>query len=172
MWKKLLAGLLLIPLLDALFLVFVAGQLGWQLTVLLVVLTALLGVVFIRAEGRHTIRRFERSVAEGDIPTNELLDAGFLIAAGALLLTPGLVTDGLGFLFVFPPTRALFRGALKRFVVVPYVDRKTGGLASGSVYTFGFPQTGAPSGSEAGTGSEGETVNLGRDEYDVDEDRR
>ncbi|MFB6121334.1 MAG: FxsA family protein [Halobacteriaceae archaeon] len=170
----LLLALLVIPLADALFLVFVAVELGWKLTVALVVLTALVGMVFVRAEGRHTMRKIQRAVAEGRAPTDELLDGALLLVAGAFLLTPGLVTDGLGLLLVFRPTRYPFRLAVKRFVV-PKLDERSGGFATGNVYTFGFPGgDGGPSdGNDAATG--GETVDLGEDDYDVqfgDEDDR
>ncbi|WP_135807032.1 FxsA family protein [Halorussus marinus] len=137
--KRALAALLLIPLLDALFLVFVAAQLGAVPTVALVVLTALLGMLFVRAEGRHTVRKLQRRLAEGGVPTDELTDGALLIAAGAFLLTPGLVTDAVGFLLAFPPSRILVREAVQKWVIKPYVEQKTGGFATGNVYTFGFP---------------------------------
>lgn len=146
MWKRILLLLLLIPLADALFLVVVADFLGWQLTVLIVVLTALLGMMFVQLEGRRTLRRINRSLQEGRPPTDELLDGGFLIAAGAFLLTPGLVTDGLGFLFVFPPSRYVFREVIKRWIIVPYVDARTDGFVTGRVYTGGFPGDHRPDG--------------------------
>ena len=55
------------------------------------------------------------------------------------MLTPGLVTDAVGLLLVVPVTRWPIRTALKRWLVVPYIDRKTGGIASGNVYVGGFP---------------------------------
>lgn len=135
-----IAGLLLIPLLDVLFLAYVASALlGWQWTILLVVLTALLGMLFVRAEGRHTLRKIQQALGEGRAPTNEIIDGGMLIAAGAFLLTPGLVTDAIGFILVLPITRIPLRMALKKFLIVPYVDKQTGGFATGKVYTFGFP---------------------------------
>ena len=163
MWKRILLVLLLIPLLDALFLVVVADFLGWQLTVLLVVLTALVGMLFVRAEGRRTIRRLQRTIAEGRMPTDELMDGAFLIAAGAFLLTPGLVTDALGFLFVIPPTRYVFRTIVKRLIVTPYLDKKTGGFVSGDVYTFGFP------GPDEEGGRDDDVVDVGGGR--IDEDR-
>lgn len=139
MWKRIALLLLLIPLVDALFLVVVADFLGWQLTVLLVVLTALIGILLVQAEGTRAIRRLQRQVMSGQSPTNTLLDGAFLIAAGAFLLTPGLVTDAIGLLFVLPPTRFVIRTAVKRLVILPYLDRKSGGFVSGEVYTMGFP---------------------------------
>ena len=139
MLLRILALLLLIPLFDAVVLVAVATQLGAVPTVALVVLTALLGLLLVRAEGRHTARKIQQRVQHGELPADELMDGGLLIAAGAFLLTPGLVTDFVGFLLVVPVTRWPIRKAIKRFVVVPYLDRKTGGVASGAVYGGGFP---------------------------------
>ena len=137
--RTLLALLLVVPLVDALFLIYVATRLGWAVTVALVVLTAILGMLLLRAEGRATLARVQRKLARGEPPTNELLDGGLLIAAGALLLTPGLVTDGIGFLFAFPLTRVPIRTVIKKYVVVPYIDRETSGFATGNVYIGGFP---------------------------------
>ena len=194
--RWLFVALLVVPLADAVFLVFVAGEIGWELTIALVVLTALLGTLFVRAEGRATIRRLQRSLAKGQPPTDELVDGALLIAAGAFLLTPGLVTDAIGFLFVVPVTRIPIRYALKRWVITPKLDAKTGGFATGNVYTFGFPgddddgngpfaNGGGPfggGGSGSADGSAGpfdprnagdarddsDTVDLGEDAYDVD----
>jgi UPF0716 protein FxsA len=191
----LLAVLLLVPLVDAALLVFVAGKIGGAETVLLVVLTALIGTLLLRAEGRRTLRKITRKLQTGEVPTNELIDGGLLIASGAFLITPGLVTDLLGFLLVFPVTRVPIRMVLKKYVILPYMDDRTGGFASGNVYTFGFPDPkepgqvgpqdfdldGTPGGSQSdgpapdGAGSPdggGTTIDLDADEYDVDDDDR
>lgn len=155
-WRYVLAALLLVPLVDATLLVFVAGEIGGVTTVLLVVLTGLLGMLLVRAEGRHTLRKLRRAVGRGEPPTDQLLDGAFLIAAGAFLLTPGLVTDVLGFLFALPPTRYPVREALKRYVVVPYLDEQTGGFATGNVYVGGFPGGGdREDGGLGGVGTDG-----------------
>lgn len=193
-----LFALLLIPLADALVLVLVAAEvLGAVPTVALVVLTALLGLVFVRAEGRRTLGKIQRSLAAGEVPTDELLDGGLLIAAGAFLLTPGLVTDAIGLLIVFPPTRIPLRLAIKKWWVVPAIDDRTDGFATGKVYTFGFPgpdtgeesgagpgsgpgpwrgpgpgpRSGSGSGSRSGSnGDDDETIDLGEDDYSVSPD--
>ncbi|OYR48907.1 membrane protein FxsA [Halorubrum sp. Ea1] len=144
--RTLLALLLVVPLVDALFLIVVATRLGWAVTVALVVLTAVLGMLLLRAEGRATLARVQRKLARGEPPTDELLDGGLLIAAGAFLLTPGLVTDAVGFLLALPLSRVPIRMALKKYVVVPYLDSETGGFASGNVYIGGFPGDGASGG--------------------------
>lgn len=167
----LLVALLVVPLADALFLVVVAVNLGWMLTVALVVLTALVGMAFVRAEGRHTMRAVRRSVAEGDPPTDELLDGALLLVAGAFLLTPGLVTDALGLLLVFRPTRYPFRVVAKK-LVVSRLDERSGGFATGKVYTWGFPGDADPS--NAGGHASGDAYDLDEDAYEVqfeEEDR-
>ncbi len=166
--------LLLIPFLDAVVLAIVVSQtpwFGWVGMVLLVVLTGLIGMLLVRAEGRRTLRKMHRSLLAGEPPTNQLLDAALLIAAGAFLLTPGLVTDALGVLLIVPPTRIPIRMALKRFVVVPYADKKTGGIASGAVWTFGFPDQGPSGRGGQGRASSGaDTYDLSEDSYTVDDD--
>lgn len=172
MKRWLMAGLLLIPLVDVALLVVVAGYINWVPTIALVVLTALVGMLFVRAEGRHTLRRIQSALMRGDIPTNEVIDGGLLIAAGAFLLTPGLVTDLIGLLIVVPLTRIPIRMGLKRFVIVPMMDSKTGGFATGTVYTAGFPNdevTGSSDffGTDA-TGRSEEYYDVGPDAYEVE----
>ncbi|MFB6134666.1 MAG: FxsA family protein [Halanaeroarchaeum sp.] len=184
MVRWLIAALLLVPLADAFLLVVVASYVGAVPTVALVVLTALIGMLLVRAEGRHTLRRMQQSAAQGEIPTDEAIDGGMLIAAGAFLLTPGLVTDVIGLLFTVPLTRIPIRIALKRFVIVPLLERESGGFATGRIYTFGFPDDdsggvaggrmgssgpGTGPGGDAGGGDE-ETVDLGPDAYRVEFD--
>jgi UPF0716 protein FxsA len=154
-----LAGLLLIPLADSALLIVVADALGWPATVALVVLTGLLGTLLVRAEGRHTLRTASEKLRRGDPPTDEALDGALLVAAGAFLLTPGLVTDALGFLLALPPTRAPVRVLLKRYVVVPYLDRRVEGFATGAAWTGGFPD-----------GDDGATVDLDPEDYRVEDD--
>ncbi len=191
--RYVIAGLLGIPLLDATFLVFVAGAIGGVETVLLVVLTGLIGMLLVRAEGRHTLRKLQRTVAGGEPPTDELLDGAFLIAAGAFLLTPGLVTDTLGFLFALSPSRIVFRELLSRYVVTPYLDERTDGFATGNVYVGGFPgdddggsgtvfgdtdgfsdtvdeafADGTSDNAAGDTADDGDTIDIGEDEYSVE----
>ncbi|WP_423997928.1 FxsA family protein [Halorubrum trapanicum] len=154
--RTLLALLLVVPLVDALFLIVVATRLGWPVTVALVVLTAVLGMLLLRAEGRATLARIQRKAAQGKPPTDELLDGGLLIAAGAFLLTPGLVTDAVGFLLALPLSRVPIRVALKKYVVVPYIERETDGFFSGNVYIGGFPDDGEGGFSMGGGGFPGD----------------
>ena len=140
---RVIGVLLLVPLLDVMLLVALATRIGPVPTVAIVVLTAFIGLLLARAEGRHTMARIRQKLAAGDPPTDELLDGGLLLIAGALMLTPGLVTDAIGLVLVLPPTRYPIRVAVKKWIVGPYVNAKTGGFASGNVYVGGFPTDGA-----------------------------
>jgi UPF0716 protein FxsA len=132
--------LVAIVLLEAALLAWLGTMFGFAEVVLIVVLTALVGGLLVRAEGRRKLRGIRRSLAAGEPPTDELLDGGLLIVAGLGLLTPGILTDAIGLLFVLPVTRVPIRWGLKRWVVVPLLDERTGGMASGEVYTGGFPE--------------------------------
>lgn len=184
--------LLLVPLLDVMLLVILATglgpvDLGLPLTVAIVVLTALVGMLLVRAEGRHTLGKIQRKLARGELPTDELLDGAFLLIAGALFLTPGIVTDLVALVLVLPPTRYPVRLLTKKYVVTPYAEAKTEGFATGNVYIGGFPRSDAGAsnrGRGSNPGSEGEgrgpgpdsgssgdtTVDLGENEYDVTDD--
>ena len=170
-WRRAIAALLLVPLVDSALLVVVAGRIGWIETVALVVLTGLLGSLLVRAEGRHTLRAITDKLDRAELPTDELLDGGLLIAAGAFLLTPGLVTDAIGFLFAVPVTRYPVREALKRYVVRPYLNERLDGLATGTAWEGGFPDPGTTPGSGSDSaGGTGDRIDLGPDDYRVDEE--
>ncbi len=174
--------LLLVPLVDVLLLVVLATDLGPVTigpvaTVAVVVLTALLGLLLVRAEGRHTIRKIQRKLMQGSPPTDELLDGALLLVAGALMLTPGLITDLIGLLLVVPPTRYPIRIGLKKYVVTPFLDKQTDGFATGNVYIGGFPggdgggdafQRGFPGGDGPGA-SGSETVEMGEADYEFED---
>lgn len=180
MYLRAIGILLLIPLVDVLLLVVLATNLGPvtigpAATVAVVVLTALLGLLLVRAEGRHTIRKIQRKLMEGSAPTNELLDGALLLVAGALMLTPGLITDLIGLLLVIPPTRYPIRIAVKRYVVTPFLDKQTGGFATGNVYIGGFPggdsgfSGGFPGGGDGSDHDISETVDMDDGAYDFED---
>ena len=154
---------LLVPLLDVVLLVAIATRIGPVPTVAIVVLTAFVGLLLARAEGRHTVGKIRAKLARGEPPTDELLDGALLLVAGALMVTPGLVTDLIGLILVLPPTRYPVRVATKRYVLVPYADAKTGGFATGSVYLGGFPGTPGQGGGPAGP--DDDPVEVGEDAY-------
>jgi UPF0716 protein FxsA len=83
----------------------VGGLIGTWPTIAIVVLTAILGTWLLRLQGLATLRRFQHSLAQNVLPVGEVFDGLCLLVAGALLLTPGFVTDTIGFLLFVPPLR-------------------------------------------------------------------
>src|SRR5262249_34819801 len=77
---------------------------------------AVLGSMLLRHQGRAAWVRFNRALAEGRIPHKEVFDGVLVIFGGALLLTPGFITDVFGLILLIPPTRAIVRGITSRIV--------------------------------------------------------
>ncbi len=96
---------LLVPLVEIYVLIQVGSAIGALPTVVLVVLTAVIGVSLLRSQGLRTWMRAQEQLARGVLPAGELLEGMMLMLAGAFLLTPGFVTDTLGFLLLVPAVR-------------------------------------------------------------------
>ncbi len=94
-----------IPLIELYLIIQVGSIIGALWTVILVVLTAVIGVNLLRMQGFNTLQRAQRSMAQGQMPAQEMLEGMLLAIAGVLLLTPGFLTDSLGFLCLIPVTR-------------------------------------------------------------------
>jgi UPF0716 protein FxsA len=101
----------LIPLIEMWILIEVGSEIGALPTIALVVLTATLGVSLLKQQGLSTLMSARRKMDSGAIPASELVNGVMIAVGGALLLTPGFVTDTVGFLLLIPQTRRwlLFR---------------------------------------------------------------
>lgn len=102
-----------VPLVEIYVLLEVGGVIGALPTIGLVVLTAVIGAGLIRAQGVTTLRRVRQQLEQGELPAVGIVEAALLLVAGALLLTPGFVTDTIGFLILVPPLR---RWAIQSFL--------------------------------------------------------
>ncbi|MDA9006336.1 FxsA family protein [Litoricola sp.] len=96
---------MLIPIVEMWILIEVGGWIGALPTIGLVVLTATIGLSLLKQQGLSTLLRARRKMDEGAIPASELVSGVMIAVGGALLLTPGLVTDALGFALLIPQTR-------------------------------------------------------------------
>lgn len=97
--------LIAVPVIEVAVFIEVGGRIGLWPTVGLIVLTALVGTALLRHQGLSTLARARASLEQGKLPMRELLDGVCLLIAGALLLTPGFVTDAVGALLLVPPLR-------------------------------------------------------------------
>jgi UPF0716 protein FxsA len=105
---------IVVPIVEIYVIIQVGQAIGALWTIALLVADSILGSVLMRAQGRAAWRRFNEAIAAGRVPAREVLDGVLVIFGGALLLTPGFVTDVFGLTFLLPPTRALIRRLLVR----------------------------------------------------------
>ncbi len=112
----LLAAFIGVPLLEIAVFIQVGGLIGLWPTLALVILTAAIGSWQLRAQGLATLSRARGQMDAGRLPARELFDGLCLLFAGALLLTPGFVTDAFGLLLFLPAFREWLRGWASRYV--------------------------------------------------------
>ena len=96
---------LIIPFAEIYLLLLVGGVIGAFPTIFLVVFTAALGAWLLRQQGFATFRQFQANLAQGVIPAYEMIEGPIILLGGLLLLTPGFITDILGFACLIPPLR-------------------------------------------------------------------
>jgi UPF0716 protein FxsA len=103
-----------VPIAELYVIIQVGQEIGALPTIAILVADSVLGSVLLRSQGRGVWRRFNEGIAAGRPPAREVLDGVLVIFGGALLLTPGFLTDVLGILLLLPPTRAVVRRLLVR----------------------------------------------------------
>lgn len=94
-----------VPLVELALLLWIGARIGVLATVGLILLTGVLGAALARHQGLATWDRFQRALAAGRLPARELVEGLLILVAGAVLLTPGVLTDAAGFLLLVPPVR-------------------------------------------------------------------
>ena len=100
-------------------LITIGGYIGAASTVLLVLLTAVVGIVLLRAQGFSTLWRGGEKLKRGEMPAQEMIEGLVLAVSGALLLTPGFITDVIGFAGLLPFSRAaMVKAFLRRITLV------------------------------------------------------
>ena len=105
---------IVVPIAELAVLIQVGQVIGVWWTIAILVADAILGSILMRAQGRVAWRRFNEALAAGRVPAREVLDGALVMFGGLLMLTPGFITDVLGFLLLIPPTRAVVRAVLVR----------------------------------------------------------
>ncbi|MCG7598916.1 FxsA family protein [Halomonas sp. McH1-25] len=104
----------LFALLDFVILFSVGAQIGLLMTLLLILGTGFLGLHLVRREGLATFQRAQQRLAQGEIPSSELMTGAALIFGGALLMAPGFLSDALGFMCLLPTSRRFLGKLLSR----------------------------------------------------------
>ena len=106
MLPALIVLFIVVPIVELAVIIQVGQAIGLWPTLAILVADSILGSVLMRSQGRAAWRRFNDTLAAGRPPAREVLDGVLIIFGGALLLTPGFVTDIAGLIFLVPPTRA------------------------------------------------------------------
>ena len=118
----------LVPIVEIWILIRIGQAISVGPTIALIVLTGVVGAALARREGLRTLGRINQSLARGVVPTRDLVEGLMIFVAGVTLVTPGVITDAVGFAVLIPPIRAWLRRRLteyfkKRVVMVqPPVD--------------------------------------------------
>jgi UPF0716 protein FxsA len=142
----------LTPIVEMYLLIEVGGYIGAWPTIALVMMTAVIGITLLRIQGLSTLTRGVGRLQGGELPAREMVEGLLLAVAGALLLTPGFVTDGIGFILLTPPLRAAIA---ERVLARVQVMEATAGIYGGPGMSGrpGFAQQ--PGGPAAGRPGQG-----------------
>jgi len=124
----LVALFIAVPILELWVIIEVGGLIGVLPTLALLLVLSLLGATLLRHQGRGAWQRFNAALAERRFPGREVADGLLITIGGALLLTPGFITDAVGLLLLVPPTRAIARRLLRAYLGRRLVVVGVGGM--------------------------------------------
>lgn len=135
---------ILMPIVEIAVLIQVGGSIGLFPTLLIIILTAILGTYLLRQQGLATLTRARQRMSSGQLPAEQMMEGVLLLIGGVLLLTPGFVTDAFGFSCLFPLTRQWMARKMASRSVIGVMGMGGGG-----------PGTSAGMGPDSGSGADG-----------------
>ena len=144
--------LLAIPLLEIAAFVVIGGEIGVFATLALVFVTAVLGSILLRVQGFGLLQKIRNETEAGRVPGRELVHGVMILVAGVLLLTPGFITDSLGFLLFVPAIRDAGWSLLKGRILFTGANMSAGGPGP------------------RGPATDGRTIDLDADDYTSEPD--
>jgi UPF0716 protein FxsA len=151
---------IVLPIAELYVIIQVGGLIGAGPTIAILILDSLIGAWLWRHQGRAAWRRFNAALQEGRVPAREVLDGTLVIFGGALLITPGFISDVVGILLLLPPTRAIVRGMLVAVFARRFPVATVGGAAAGAATRAARSRQRRRSGEPGAAG--------GTDDYDVE----
>jgi UPF0716 protein FxsA len=135
----LIVAFIVVPLAELALIIEVGQALGLLPTIAILLADSILGGLLMRAQGRAAWHRLREAMEAGRVPHREALDGALVIFGGALLLTPGFITDVVGLLLLIPPTRAVAR-RIASGIIARRVTAGVAGAAAGRVRRTRGPQ--------------------------------
>ncbi len=134
-WRWVFLALLIVPMVEIAVIIAVGRTIGGWPTFALLLLESLLGAVIVKREGGRAWSALREALRSGHMPSRQLADAALVLVGGTLLLTPGFVTDAVGFFVILPFTRPITRrwleAAVARRLLGPFGDWPSGPAAGG-----------------------------------------
>ncbi len=115
LFPLLLLAFTVLPVVELMLLIRIGQAIHLGPTLLLVVTTGVVGAALARWQGLRTLRQIQEQLAQGGVPTRELFDGALILVAGAVLVTPGVITDAAGFALLVPPVRSLLARLARRW---------------------------------------------------------
>jgi UPF0716 protein FxsA len=117
--------LIVVPIAELYVIIKVGSLIGVLPTIGLLIGISILGAWLLKQQGMATWRKLQESLNRGEMPTQHVTDGALILLGGALLMTPGFLSDIVGLLFLFPPTRAAVKGATRR-LLANWAARRSG----------------------------------------------
>ena len=115
-FTKLLILFVLVPVTELYILIEVGKKIGSLTTIGVIILTGIIGTYLVKSQGFMILRKIQNDLNEGIMPGDSLIQGAIILAGGILLLTPGFVTDILGFIFLMPASRNILKKYLLKWL--------------------------------------------------------
>jgi len=115
-FTKLLVLFVIIPVTELYILIEVGKKIGSLTTIGVIILTGIIGAYLVKSQGFMILRKIQNDLNEGIMPGDSLIQGAIILAGGILLLTPGFVTDILGFIFLMPVSRNILKKYLLKWL--------------------------------------------------------
>lgn len=112
---KLIILFTVVPLVELALLLKLGAETEWWIPVVIVIVTGIIGGILARSQGTGVMRKISAETRAGLMPGDALLDGMFVLVGGAFLVTPGIITDAVGFACLIPPSRELLKKWIKRW---------------------------------------------------------
>ena len=125
---KLLFLFVVVPAIELVLLIELGGRIGLLPTFTIIFLTGVVGATLARWQGLSVLRQMQTQMAQGQLPASAMFDAVIILVAGALLLTPGFLTDVVGFAFLVPGIRGVVKRTIQRRIEKSIVQGETIGI--------------------------------------------
>ena len=122
--NSILLAIILIPVVEIYLFIKIGSEIGAIITILLIFITAIVGVYYAKYEGLNTLRSGFIQLSKNQTPAYEVISGAAIAFAALLLIIPGFATDILGFLFIFPVTRKFFFNIFKKKINSEEKERK------------------------------------------------